>query len=235
MLINRLLKFEGDPAGGTPKEGDPVPPEKAFQDAVDAAAKKAVEEAAAAKKPPEDPKYEPPPDNIKNQAAFLIRDAEKGGKALPQLLAELAEQGLVIEGDGDDTAKLTERVAKGEQENAKLQAVVKYNLSEDDLAILSGTPDEIMARAAYLRKKYDSLKPEEGKGDEGGDPGEKKGTPTLGGTPGTPTILSPADADGVTDLEQLQCYKDPTPAQKESYAALKQGMAEDGVPWQDKI
>ena len=152
--------------------GDGKPDETAFNKAVDeAAARKIAEEAA--KKPP-DPKYEPPPDNIKRQAEYLKRDMEKGGKALDQLMGELAKDGIVQEAAGD-SPELLARLDRQERDNARLRAGIKYQLSEDDIAIIDGSPDEIDRKAKYMRERIDTVVAK-AKDDpkEGDEPGGKK-------------------------------------------------------------
>jgi hypothetical protein len=163
---------EPDPTGTDKPEDVKAASEKAFNDAVDAAAAKKIAEDADKK--PADPTYEPPPDNIVKQAAYLKRDAEKGGKAVEQLLTELTAQGLVIEqADGVGSSDQAERIDKMERDNARLKAGIKYELSEDDIAILDGTPDEIDSKGKYMRERIDTavLKGGERKDDDPNKPG----------------------------------------------------------------
>lgn len=137
---------------------------------------KAVADAKAAP-----PTYEPKdPNKVNAQADFYAKNPND----LYALLKKVEEKsGIKIIEEPDTTKPDTEaRVARLEIENAKLKAATKYKLSEDDVAILDGSPEQIEAKAKYLAERIEHAKTEaasasaeaiaklQGKPDEKGGP-----------------------------------------------------------------
>ena len=97
----------------------------------------------------EPPKYEPKdPNKVAAQAEFYSKNLGD----LEVLIREVEKKaGVKLIEEPDTTKPDTEaRVARLEIENAKLKAATKYKLSEDDVAILDGNPEQIEVKAKYL-------------------------------------------------------------------------------------
>ena len=128
-----------------PPVGEPKPPEQT----------------PAEPKPPEPPKYAPPPGDmsiIDKQVEYYKRNAASGGKDLDELISKLASAGVLDTGDPAPSSNNTD-VAELRIEIAKERAARRFGLNDEDIKMLKGTPDEILAGAEYLSKRISATPP----------------------------------------------------------------------------